>query len=41
MERFLSKGLMFTKSLSYVNIKNNSYHPNRIYPFENQRIIGS
>ncbi len=26
MERFLSKGLMFTKSLSYVNINTSSYH---------------
>ena len=41
MDRFLTRGLMFTKSLSYVNIKNNSYHPNIIYPFENRRIIGS
>lgn len=41
MERFLSKGLMFTKSLSYVNINTSSYHIFIIDNFENRGIIGS
>jgi hypothetical protein len=41
MERFLSKGLMLTKSLSYVNINTSSYHIFIIDNFENRGIIGS
>jgi NifU-like protein involved in Fe-S cluster formation len=41
MERFLSKRLMLTKSLSCVNIITTPYHNNIIDHFENRRIISS